>query len=178
VRDKDVLCDIKEHSPVIVKMTITTADERLCSLIEPDVASSGERFEALKELSDAGIFCGVLIMPILPFINDTEENILQIVRSAKKSGAKFVYPAMGMTLRSGNREYYYEKLDAFFPGLKDQYIKQYGTRYHCMSPKAKRLWGVVKEECKQIDILSDMQSIIHIYKSGYQSRQTDMFDLL
>jgi len=177
VRDKDVLCDIKEHSPVIVKMTITTADSELCRLIEPCAASSEERFAALSELSGAGIFCGVLLMPVLPFINDTEENILQIVRSAKKAGAKFVYTAIGMTLRSGNREYYYEKLDAYFPGIKDKYIKQYGTRYNCSSLQAKKLWGLFKEECKQNGLLSDMQSIIHSYKSPYENRQINIFDL-
>ena len=170
-RDKDILCDIKEHSPVIVKMTITTADANMCSLIEPNVAGSEERFAALKELSDSGIFCGVLLMPLLPFINDTEENVLRIVQSAGKAGAKFVYPFMGMTLRSGNREYYYEKLDEFFPGVKNKYMKQYVTRYQCTSLNAKRLWGVFKEACRQNGLLSDMQSIIHNYKSPYRERQ-------
>jgi DNA repair photolyase len=117
-------------------------------------------------------------MPILPFINDTEENITKIVRSAGEAGAKFVYPAFGMTLRSGNREYYYEKLDKFFPDVKEKYIKQYGTRYQCTSQKAKSLWRVFKEECQSCDLLSDMRGIIHTYKSGYESRQMDMFNLL
>ena len=177
-RDKDVLCDIKEHSPVIVKMTITTADSDLCSIIEPGIENSEERFKALNELSEAGIFCGIIMMPILPFINDTEENIVQIVRSAGMAGAKFIYPSMGLTLRRGNREYFYKKLDEFFPGLKDKYIKHYGTRYHCSSPKAKTLWHLFKDECSRYGILSDMKSIILNYKSGYGSRQIDMFDLL
>jgi DNA repair photolyase len=175
-RDKDILRDITEHSPVIVKMTITTNNPDLCAKVEPNAANPEKRFEALKELSDAGIFCGVLMMPVLPFINDTEENISQIVCAAKKAGAEFIYPAMGMTLRGGNREYYYAKLDEFFPGVKDKYIKQYGTRYQCLSPKAKRLWNLFKEECASCGILSDMQSIIQHYKSGYKSRQLEMFD--
>ena len=177
-RDKDVLRDIMEHSPVIVKMTITTADNDICSLVEPGAENAEKRFAALSGLSDAGIFCGVLMMPLLPFINDTEENVLRILRGAKESGAKFVYPSLGLTLRSGNREYYYEKLDESFPGIKDKYIKHYGTRYQCTSPKSKMLWGVFKAECARLGLLSDMQSIIHSYKSGYRSRQTDMFDLL
>ena len=177
-RDIDILSDIKEHSPVIVNMTITTADSALSAIVEPGAPDSDERFAALEKLAGAGIFCGVLMMPILPFINDTAENIWRIVRNAREAGAKFVYPSMGMTLRSGNREYYYEKLDEFFPGLKDKYIRQYGTRYQCSSPKAKGLWSAFKEECGRCGLLSDMQSIIQHYKSGYQSRQMDMFGLL
>ena len=177
-RDKDILFDIMEHSPVIVKMTITTADDDVCAILEPGVANSEERFRAIKELSDAGIFCGVLMMPILPFINDTEDNILRIARRAKEAGAKFIFPSMGMTLRSGNREYFYKKLDTHFPGVKDKYIKQYGTRYQCSSGKAKKLREVFKEECSRLDILSEMQSIIQNYKSGYQNRQMDMFNLM
>jgi len=172
-RDKHILCDIGEHSPVIVKMTITTADNDLCGILEPGAARTKERFEALKELSAEGIFCGVLLMPILPFINDTEENILAITRRAKESGAKFVFPAMGMTLRSGNREYYYEKLDEHFPGMKDKYIRQFGTRYQCSSIKAKKLWEVFKAECARLGLLSDMHSIIHNYKSGRQGGQME-----
>ena len=166
-RDIDILRDIREHSPAIVKMTITTADKTLCELLEPNVENSEKRFEALSELSEAGIFCGVLMMPILPFINDTEENITQIVKGAAKAGAKFIYPSTGMTLRSGNREYYYDKLDEHFPGVKDKYIKYYGTRYQCSSPKSKTLWRVFKDECSRYGILSDMKSIILNYKSVY-----------
>ena len=177
-RDKDILLDIKEHSPVFVKMTVTTADNDVCGIIEPNVKNSKARFEALRELSDAGIFCGVLMMPILPFINDTEENIIGIVKCAAEAGAKFIYPSMGMTLRSGNREYYYGKLDEFFPGVKEKYIKHYGTRYQCISPKSKTLWRSFKDECGRYGVLSDMQSIIHHYKSAYRSRQMDMFDMI
>ena len=177
-RDIDILRDIKEHSPVIVKLTITTADARLCQIIEPGVADTNERFKALKELTDAGIFAGVILMPVLPFINDTEKNIVQIVRRAGEAGAKFIYPAMGMTLRSGNREYYYANLDKYFPGVKEKYIKQFGTRYSCSSPNARKLYSVFSEECRKYNILSDMQSIIHHYKEGYTGRQIDMLSLL
>ena len=177
-RDKDILRDIREHSPVIVKMTVTTADNEVCSKIEPDAETSEKRFEAIRELSDVGIFCGILMMPILPFINDTEENIVRIVKSAAEAGARFIYPATGMTLRRGNREYFYEKLDESFPGVKDKYIKYYGTRYQCSSPKSKTLWQVIKNECGKHNILTDMRTIIMNYKSGYSDRQIDMFGLL
>lgn len=174
-RDISVLQDIKERSPVIVKMTITTAGDALCNKLEPHVSSSSERFAALKTLSDGGIYCGVLMMPILPFINDTEENIRGILNQAKASGAKFVFPAFGMTLREGNREYYYDKLDELFPGMKEKYIRRYGNRYQCTSPKAKKLWEFFKNECECLGLLHDMQSITRQYKMKYTYQQLTLF---
>jgi len=169
-RDADILQDIKRHSPVIIKMTITTADDDLCSKIEPHVPSATERFAAIKALSEKGIYCGVLMMPILPFINDTEENITGIVKVAKEAGAKFVYPAFGMTLRDGNREYYYKKLDEIFPSIKGKYMKQYGLRYNCSSPNAKALWNIFVRECEKQELLYRMKSIISQYKLGYNTQ--------
>lgn len=174
-RDLPVLQDIKEHSPVIVKMTVTTADEALCSKLEPRVSGSLERFTALKVLSDGGIYCGVLMMPILPFINDTEENIRSILKQAKEAGAKFVFPAFGMTLREGNQEYYYQKLDELFPGMKEKYIKRYGNRYQCTSPKAKKLWELFQSECNRLGLLYNMQSITRQYKMKYAYQQMTLF---
>lgn len=174
-RDLDILGDIKSHSPVIVKMTVTTADDDLCGKLEPHVSRSSERFAALKALSGGGIYCGVLMMPILPFINDSEENVLSILNQAKNAGARFVYPALGMTLRSGNREYYYKKLDELFPSMKQKYIGKYGERYQCASPKAKKLWDIFKNECERLGLLYDMKSIIRQYKLGYGERQLTLF---
>ncbi len=170
-RDLDILRDIKRHSPVIVKITITTYDDALCKKLEPNVSASSERFSALKALSEGGVFCGVLMMPILPFINDTEENVLGIVERAKDAGARFVYPAFGMTLRHGNREYYYEKLDALFPGLNHKYAKAYGERYACTSRKAKALWGAFSERCRELGLIYDMKAITRAYKYGYEQQQ-------
>lgn len=117
---------IAEHSPVLCKMTITTADDNLCRLIEPNVSVSSERFKALAKMSDAGLFTGITLMPVLPFIEDNEENILKIVRAASECGVKIIYPALGMTLRMNQRDYYYEKSDKIFPGLSDKYRKFYG----------------------------------------------------
>jgi len=175
-RDMDVLQDIKTHSPVIVKVSITTADDETAKQIEPNVSSPSERFDALRQLADSGIYCGVLIMPILPFINDTEENILGIVRRAKEAGARFVYPALGMTLRAGNREYYYEHLDKHFPGIKAKYMQKYGTQYQCTSPHAKRLWGVFKSECEQLGLLYNMRAITRQYHAPYGERQLRFFE--
>ncbi|MDR3012029.1 MAG: radical SAM protein [Chitinispirillales bacterium] len=167
VRDTDILKDIKYRAPVVVKLTITVADDKLCKIIEPNAPVSSERFEATKTLSGSGIYTGVLMMPILPFIEDTEENIIAIARKAKECGARFIYPAMGMTLRAGNREYYYENLDRHFPEIKEKYIKRYGERYSCTSPKAKKLWGVFSEECKRLGLLYKMSGIINDYKREY-----------
>ena len=167
-RDVDILADIKDHSPTIVKFSITTADDDLCRKLEPNVSSTSERFQAMRILADKGIFCGVLIVPLLPFVNDTEENILEILRMAKESGAKFVYTYMGMTLRAGSREYYYEHLDSMQSGLKEKYQKRFGNRFTCLSPRSKKLWSVYIAECKRLGLLYEMRSIIRHYKAGYE----------
>ena len=174
-RDIDILKDISSHSPVIVKMSITTADDSLSKIIEPGAAPSSERFAALKQLSDAGIFCGVLMMPILPFINDTEANITAIVAAAKEAGAKFIYPAFGVTMRQGNREYFFEQLDKYFPAYKEKYISKYRNNYVCTSPKARKLWGIFSDLCKQNNILYDMKDIIYAYKRPYENEQLTLF---
>ena len=172
-RDIDILKDIQKHSPVIVKMTITTADDQLCKKIERNVAVSSQRFKALKELSDNGIYCGILLMPILPFINDTEENIREIIHLAKENGAKFIYPAFGMTLRDHQRVHYYEQLDRHFPTLKEQYIKRYGNSYECNSPKARLLYAFFAEECKKLGLLYTMGDIV----AGYKYRKCEQLSL-
>jgi len=170
-RDVDVLCDIKKHSPVIVNMSITTADDNLCRLLEPGVEPTSERFKALRTLADNSIYCGLLMIPILPYINDNEENMREVLRMAKEAGAKFVYTYMGMTLRSGNREYYYDYLDEHFAGVREKYVKRYGLRYNIPSPNYKKLWDVFTAECERLGLLYDMKAIIHGYKSGYGDRQ-------
>jgi DNA repair photolyase len=178
-RDIDVLCDIKKHSPVLVKMTVTTFDDKLCKKIEPHVCVSSKRFEAIKKLADKDIFAGVLLMPILPFINDTEENILNIVRQAHACGAKFVLAyGMGVTLRQNQREYFYNQLDTLFPGqhLKENYIETFGSSYECSSNQSRRLSYLFKAECSKLGLLYKMQDIISAYKSGYEERQLSLFE--
>jgi len=175
-RDIDILKDMQAHSPVIIKMTVTTHDDSLSQIIEPCASLSSERFTAIKALNDNGIYAGVLMMPILPFIEDTEENIINIVHKAKDSGAKFIYPAMSMTLRAGNREYYYENLDRHFPGMKERYVKKYGERYSCPSSKAKKLWGIFADECQRVGLLYKMKDIIADYKRKYaDAEQLSLF---
>lgn len=175
-RDIPLYKQIAEHSPVLCKMTITTADDKLSRLVEPRVDVSSERFDALARMSDEGVFTGITLMPVLPFIEDTEDNIRTIVRRAHECGVRCIYPAFEMTLRSGNREYFYQKLDESFPGLKDQYIRRYGNRYECPSPNAKKLWQVFTEECARYGILYEMKAIINAYKAGYEDGQLSFFD--
>lgn len=175
-RDVDILKEIQTHSPVLIKITITTCDDELCKKLEPNVAISSKRFAAVKELSDHGIFAGILLMPVLPFLEDNEENIRDIIRFAYESGAKFIYPAFGVTLRQNQRLWYYKKLDEHFPALKQKYIMQYGNAYECRSPKAKELWQLFKKECDSLGMLYRMGDIIKGYKQGYGDTQLSLFD--
>lgn len=175
-RDIDILSEIKEHSPVLCKLTITCADDKLSKIIEPNVCPSSERFAAIKKLSDAGIFAGILLMPVLPFITDTDDNIRNIVRLAHENGAKFIYSALGVTLRDNQRKYYYKKLDEHFPGLKEKYIKNYGNNYSCGSTKARQLSQIFRTECDKYGIIYKMPEIIRGYKLGYDDTQLSFFD--
>lgn len=175
-RDLDLLQKIKKHSPVLVKMTITSCDDGLSKKIEPNVAMSSKRFAAVKELSNAGLFAGILLMPVLPFLEDNEENIRGLINLAYESGAKFIYPAFGVTLRQNQRLWYYEKLEKQFPGLKQKYIQQYGNSYECRSPKAKELWELFRGECDRLGILFRMKDIIKGYKQGYGDEQLSLFN--
>lgn len=175
-RDIDIYRDISAHSPVLCKMTITTADDKLCKMLEPNVCVSSQRFEALAEMSQAGLKTGITLMPVLPFIEDNEENILSIVKNAHQCGVKYIYAAFGMTLRQNQRDYYYAKLDKLFPKLSDKYRSCYGERYNCVSPHAEKLWKVFSAECEKYGILYNMREIIEDYKRGYGDMQLSFFD--
>ena len=126
LRDIDLLQSINQQSKCVVQMTLTTHDEALCRILEPHVSTTGERVEALKQLKQAGIPTVVWLCPILPFINDTPENIEGIIEDCAAAGVYGVICfGMGLTLREGNREYFYRQLDRFFPGMKERYIKTY-----------------------------------------------------
>lgn len=174
-RDIDLLKKIQQHSPVLIKITITTCDDELCKKIEPNVAVASKRLAAIKQLSDNGIFVGVLMMPILPFIEDNVENIRGIIHLAHENGAKFIYPAFGVTLRQNQREWYFSKLDKLFPGLKQKYIKEYENSYECRTPNSEQLMSMTKEECEKLGLLYKMGDIIKEYKKGYYDRQLTLF---
>ena len=159
-----MLARIASHNPVIIKLTITCADDALGKMIEPYAPSSSERFLALEELHRAGIYAGILMMPILPFINDTPENITGIVELAAKHHAKFIYPAFGMTLRDNQRDYYYYQLDHYFPGKRRLYEQRYHNVYSCDSPHAAKLYKLFQTECRKYGIRYRMNDIIRGYK--------------
>ena len=174
-RDMDILQDIQKSAPVMVKLSISTADDHLCKQIEPNAAPASARFAAIGALAERGIYCGIMLMPTLPFLTDNSENILEIIRLAHEQGAKFVYPAFGMTLRDGQREYFYQKLEESFPGLKERYIKRYGNRYECPSPHARELHTLFTERCHALGLRYNMSNITQDYKRGYNIDQLSLF---
>ncbi len=171
LRDLDLLKEINSKNNVIIKFTITTPHDDLSKIVEPHVCPSSKRFAAIKELTDNGIFAGVMMNPLLPFIEDNEEDIKELVRLAHLSGAKFIQSFMGMTLRENQRDYYYEKLDKYFPGLKEKYKRYYGERYNCPVPDYKRLYKVLTTECDKYGILYNMKDIIKAYKKEIKDNE-------
>lgn len=177
-RDIDIYQEIREHSPVLLKVTITTPDDELSKKLEPGAPSSGQRFETIHALREAGLFAGILLMPVLPFIEDGEEDIKKLVKLAARAGAKFIYAQFGMTLRANQRIWYYEKLEQLFPGgnYVEKYRKRYAGMYECRSPGWRRLWNIFVKECEGYGILYDMKSIIRAYKRNYECTQLTLFD--
>jgi DNA repair photolyase len=170
-RDTELLTAIQRQMPVLVKITITCADEGLAKIIEPHAPSSRERFAAIRTLAEAGIYCGILLMPVLPFINDSTENIERIVQLAAANGARFIYPAFGVTLRDRQALYFYEKLEAHFPGVKEKYLATFGNRYSCASPQARMLWNSFSQDCDRLGLRYRMRDIVADYKLDHGSQQ-------
>lgn len=160
LRDLDILSSINEKTKAVVQITLTTADDALCKIIEPNVSTTKERVEALKTLRDSGIPTVVWLCPILPFINDTTENIRAVLEMCADVGVKGVICfGMGLTLREGNREYFYSKLDENFPGMKERYIKRYGNSYEVSSPHNSELMKLFHDFCSKNDIIHNNDEI-------------------
>lgn len=180
LRDLDLLVQIHEKTKCVVQMTLTTYDEGLCSKIEPNVSTTKERFEVLKRLRDAGIPTVVWLSPILPFINDTEDNIsgiLDMCTEAKVYG--IICFGMGLTLREGNREYFYRQLDRLFPRLKEKYIRTYGNQYIIESPEGNRLMKLFCLKCESGGIIHDNERIfqyLHTFEEKDSSVQLSFWD--
>lgn len=154
LRDLDLLKKINKKAKCVVQMTLTTYDEDLCRIIEPNVETTYERFKTLEVFRDNGIPTVVWICPILPFINDTAENMKGILDYCTRAGVKGIINfGMGVTLREGNREYFYKKLDEHFPGLKQKYISIYGNNYELPSPNTNILYDIFKTECIKNSIM-------------------------
>lgn len=151
LRDADIIQKI-DKTYAAVSFTITTADDELSKQIEPGAPESSKRFQALQMLSSMGIYTGVIITPVLPFLTDTEENIKQIINATAKAGGKYILAWMGLTQRDGQREYFYNQLMQKFPGLEKKYNKLYGLKYNCPSPNADKLYNVLLSYCKNYGI--------------------------
>lgn len=176
LRDIELLKEIAQFNSVIIKISITTYDDELAKKIEPNVISSTKRFDVLKKLRDNGIYAGVLMTPVLPFLTDTEENILNMIVKSKTADAKFIYTKMGMTLKTNQRDYYYKALDILYPGLKEDYMAVYGNKHFCNSLQFRHLMELFLKKCSENNILTDMDSIILEYKKEIpQNEQISFF---
>lgn len=176
LRDLDIIERINKNYPSIIKITITCADDALAKIIEPNAPSSSERFQVLEELHKHGIYAGILLMPLLPFINGNEDNIRRIIKLAHLHHAKFIYTGLGVTLRDNQRDYFYHKLNTYFPGKQHLYEQRYHNVYSCDIPDAKRCWNVFKKECQKYGIVYKMNDIIKGYKAVVPNEQI-MFDI-
>lgn len=180
LRDLDLLKRINERTKCVVQMTLTTWDERLCRILEPNVAATRRRVEVLNIMRDNGIPAVVWLSPILPYINDTEENIDGILNACVEARVKgIICFGMGLTLREGNREYFYQKLDEHFPGLKQRYIREFGNQYEIVSRNNDKLMDIFYSTCRQHQILSNVNEIFE-YLSAFEDKsemqQMSLFD--
>ena len=178
LRDIDLLDEINRASKCVVQMTLTTYDDALCKIVEPNVCSTKRRIEVLERMRERNIPTMVWLSPILPFLNDTEENIRAILKECGRVGVKGVVCfGMGLTLREGDREYYYAALDRHFPGLSRRYAERYGNAYEVPSPNAGRLMAVFQSICKENGLLctpEDCFSFMNEFPRMY--KQTSLFD--
>jgi DNA repair photolyase len=160
LRDLELLKSINAKSKAVVQMTLTTYDESLCKILEPNVCTTRERFDTLKILRDNGIPTVVWLSPILPFINDTEENLHGILHDCFEAGVKGILCfGIGVTLREGDREYFYRKLDEHFPGLREKYQRKYGYAYDVKSDNHNALMKLFYRECKAQGVMCDVKEI-------------------
>lgn len=179
LRDLDLLKSIHRKAKCVVQITLTTYDDELCKILEPNVCPTSRRAEVLNILRDEGIPTIVWMTPILPFINDTEENIaglLRICREAKVYGVLTF--GIGLTLRDGDRQYFYQQLDKHFPGMKERYIHTYGNAYELPSPNHPYLWQLLKRECKAAGIVCDADKLfayMHEYEDKTAGEQLTLF---
>lgn len=176
LRDIDILESINKKAKAVVQMTITTADDRLCGIIEPNVCPSSRRFEVLCEMRDRGIPTVMWLCPLLPFINDTEENLRQILDYAKKAECRAIMSfGMGLTLREGDREYFYAMLDKHFSTLRKRYEQQFGLAYEIPSPNGARLWQIFRDECEKSGIEWRTEEIFRYLGTLEEPEQLTLF---
>ena len=178
LRDLDLLTAINKNTKCVVQITLTSFDEDLCRILEPNVSTTAERFHALEVLRDAGIPTVVWLTPILPFINDTEENLRGVLEYCIRARVKgIICFGFGTTMREGDRDYFYKKLDEHFPGMRQKYIRAYGNSYVCDSPNNARLYDIFRDECRRNGILYKPNDVFaYIGKFEQRQRQMTLFD--
>lgn len=179
LRDLDLFKSINSKSKAVVQMTLTTYDESLCRIIEPNVSSTKERFESLKTFRDNGIATVVWLDPFLPFINDIEENIKGLLDYCVKAKVKgIICFDIGLTLRSGNREYFYKQLDRHFPKLKEKYIRTYGNSYQITSKNSGKLMKIITDVCRKNGIMCNVNEVFaYLHKFEIKEEQLTLFDM-
>lgn len=176
MRDIDLLEEINRKTKAVVQMTLTTFDDDLCRIIEPHVCATSRRFEVLCEMRERGIPTVIWLSPLLPFINDTEENILGILDYAHRAGCVGVMAfGMGLTLREGSREYFYKALDEHFPGLKERYMQRFVNYYELPSPDTARLLKLFHQKCAEYGMLHDPESIFAYLREFPECEQLTLF---
>ena len=180
LRDLDLMRRLSDKTRCVAQMTLTTADDGLCRILEPGVAPTSDRFQALLRLKAEKIPTVVWMSPLLPFINDTPENVSSLLDMCQQAGVRGVVVFdMGLTLRDGDREYYYQQLDRHFPGLKAEYVRRYGNQYILSSPRARELWELFDRTCDQAGILRDAEQIfswLRTWPPEHPAPQTSLFD--
>jgi len=179
LQDIELLDKINKKAKCVVQVTLTTYDDDLCRIIEPNVCNTKRRIEILEEMQKRGIPTVVWLSPILPFINDTEDNIGKILDECVRVGVKgIICFGMGLTLREGDREYYYAALDKYFPGLKRKYINTYGNAYELPSPNSAQLMRKFMSVCRENNILCTPDACfkyLHEFPDRYE--QMSIFDI-
>ncbi|MTI56024.1 SPL family radical SAM protein [Geosporobacter ferrireducens] len=173
LRDIDLLKSIN-RAFLSVAVTVTTCDDMLAKKIEPFAPKPTDRLKAMRKLSDQGIYTGVLLMPVLPFLQDSWKNIETVVKRAKECGAQFIIPWFGVSLRDRQRIYFYNQLDKHFPGIKKQYEDTYGDSYGCNAKKIKELYGRFRELCREYDVVYNMEMVKN-YESSDEAEQLSFF---
>lgn len=180
LRDLELLANINRRSKAVLQMTLTTHGDGLCRILEPNASPTSRRVAALKQFRDAGVPTVVWLAPILPYINDTRENIEGLLESCIDAGVKGILCFnMGLTLREGSREYFYTNLDMHFPGLKGQYIREFGNDYEINSPKNEELMQLFHETCEKAGMMHDVKQIfsyLHEFEEKEEHTQLSLFD--
>ena len=175
LRDLDLLRQISHTTKCVVQMTMTTYDEELCKVLEPGVCTTKRRFEVLKIMQEEGIPAVCWMTPILPFINDTKENIEGLLDYCIRAEVYGIIQfGIGVTLREGDREYFYQKLDEHFPGMKQRYIRNFGNAYEIPSPEQQTLMQVISDACRKHGIVYDAEKIfdyMRLYENKSEGQQ-------